>query len=177
MKYSLPLLVATVTLGAVGFVILQHDETSADVVLEGVSADMLAEGGYELRPASESEAAVPAAGAEAVMKKTNSDGAVSRQTTLVWLSSTREPYTYKDQLVWVVNTDPSTVDGLMPGGWTEEDWKPYRGMGLHPDFKLVFVDAKTGEALFSFERSSEAGFYPLPSFEPNTGTPAPTAKG
>src|SRR5689334_21053991 len=85
------------------FLVLNGGETSANLVLEGLPEDAFYQGGFELRPATDAKAVpIPKSQAEesAVAYK---EGGVSRQTELVWLSSTREPYSYKDRLVWVIN--------------------------------------------------------------------------
>jgi len=167
---------AVVTCAAIAAVVLfvDYSKTSADVVLVGVSAEELEEGGVRLTPAeSEAVPRVSARDAEsaAANKRT---GAISRQTILARLSGRSDA---SNRLVWVVNVDPSSVAGAIGTGGVNLDdpnseTRYPAGMMMRDQYLLMFFDAETGAFIFSHELSGE--WVPVPS-RTDDGKPTPQA--
>lgn len=166
---------AALTCAAIAAVVLfiDYSRTSADVVLVGVSAEDLEKGGVQLTPV-ENEAVAGVTAKEAKSAAANKrTGAVSRQTILARLSGRSDA---SNRLVWVVNVDPSSVGGALPGGGVNLDdpnSEPrYAGVMMRDQYLLMFFDAETGAFIFSHELSGD--WIPIPS-RTDDGKPTPKA--
>ncbi len=158
-------------------VLIRGNSASAAVVLDGVPPAALANDGYEASyAAADEKAAVSEAGAASAATK-DSPGMVPRQTALVRLTETREPYRFKNQLVWVVNVDPTTAPAIPACGGSYPD-KTCEGKAWPAAFMLIFVDAGSGKVLFSIEQGDPAGPQPVSTHADAadtsfTGSPTP----
>lgn len=123
--------------------------------LEGVPVGALSAGGLTLLEPT-GEAAVNEVVAEEVARRNvqpRGSRAEVRQTALVHVmkEGTQPPI---DHLAWAINFDPLTVTAAMPYGGFRFELDPDEVGCPVPLYHVSFVDAKTGEFLFSMERST-----------------------
>ncbi len=132
-----------------GVVLLGNRSAAQSFDLVGVSAEDLESSGIVLkRPMSDNLASVDEKYASKVARGKHAPGATVRQVVLAREVDVED--LQAERLVWVVNFEPDSIVPAPPsgGGLLSTDPKDIR-----VKFALVFVDATTGEWLFSLEES------------------------
>jgi len=132
-----------------------------EIELQGVDPDALAGFGRLLKP-DERSPSLPADSAVAAASA-NKEGARVLETVLVRLvnDSSKPPL---DTLAWAVNFDPATVPAAPlfgpPGAPVP------RLCDLHPEYDVVFIDARTGDLIFELTHTAT-----LPADDPSATCP------
>jgi hypothetical protein len=160
--------------GALFFALTAGGSTH-DISLDGVDGDRLAEFDVRLlKPDREAVVSAETAREAALATPSLTAGEVKETVLVRVVRGTMIPPI--DTVAWAVNFDPNTVRGIPESGPARPDGqRRNRGCAGPPTFHVTFIDALTGQFLFSVQQAGEQIECPSPQYDGPTpvATPRP----
>jgi hypothetical protein len=147
--------VAAAAIVALALTLFGGGETEADVVIEGVSTEELAESGFIVKDAPPD--ADPAVRAEDIVEgmKDVDPGLEVLDIVLVTFKTDDGGVFSDERLAWAVSLDPKTFPpGQIHGGGFGLSQEARTAMLRTPAYSVEFIDAQTGEFLMAATSSS-----------------------